>query len=486
MSRAVITDLFLFASTAYIAVKALGAKMGKNSDLQPSILSEKALLEGKTLSADELVCTVDENNVPTEHGHPRHLMRLHKMWHRATYIVVRHEDQGDDNSCDKMIVQRRSKLKDYCPGKLDPTPGGVVGFGEAFQLNVTRELDEEMGITEENSHNLQRLFTFNYRDDDVKCWGDLWEVTYTGRLEHLKLQEEEVDEVFSLSFEDVKQMAVDNPSDWMPDALHALKLYLQYHHDSKVQRRKFICSSVGKSACGDLDSYKLRPKIEAIFFDCDDCLYFDEWTIANMLTAKIESWFSERGHPKGYAYELYKTYGTALKGLQAEKLIEDTEDAIDSYLRDVHDIPISSYLKEDIKLKNILESIDPSIPKYIFTASVKHHAERCLDALGIRDMFVDIIDVKACGLATKHTDQAFESAMRVANISNPSSCLFFDDSLKNIRVGARIGWRCVLVGKVGRDCGNPINSGGAAEHEIDRIHEISNIYPELFESKATT
>ena len=386
----------------------------------------------------------------------------------------------------KILVQRRSKLKDYAPGMLDPTPGGVVGYNESYAENVARELEEEMGLIEgTNCENLRRLFTFQYSDDFVKCWGDLWEVTFTGNdasnsIQDLPLQEEEVDEVLCLSLEEVKRMAIETPEEWMPDGWHAIQLYLQYQHDAKVRRRHFISSSVGKSSSGDLDSYSLRPKVEAIFFDCDDCLYFDDWKVANMLTAKIESWFNERGHPEGYAYELYKRFGTALKGLQAEKLIDDSEEAIDDYLREVHDIPINAHIKRDKRLREVLEKMDSSIPKYIFTASVRHHAERCLDALGISDMFEDIIDVKACNLATKHTEEAFNNAMRIAGVSNPSSCLFFDDSTKNIAMGARMGWRCVLVGRVGRDCGSTIHSNGAAEHEVDRIHELPNIMPELF------
>ena len=65
---------------------------------------------------------------------------------------------------------------------------------------------------------------------------------------------------------------------------------------------------------------------------------------------------------------------------------------IDEYLADVHDIPISEHLSIDNELRNMLLKIDPSIPKYIFTASVRDHAERCLRALGIEDLFVDIID----------------------------------------------------------------------------------------------
>ena len=58
-----------------------------------------------------------------------------------------------------------------------------------------------------------------------------------------------------------------------------------------------------------------RPAV--IFFDCDDCLYKNDWKVANLLTAKIESFCSERLQMReGYAYELYKKWGTCLRGMQ--------------------------------------------------------------------------------------------------------------------------------------------------------------------------
>jgi len=123
-------------------------------------------------------------------------------------------------------------------------------------------------------------------------------------------------------------------------------------------------------------------------------------------------------------------------------------------------------------------SLDPTIPKYIFTASVREHAERCLVALGIDDLFVDIIDCKTCGLETKHSRHAFEAAMKVAGVKSPSKCLFFDDSVKNIRTARDIGWRAVLVGRIGRDNGQVVSSEHA-ELEIDRIHDIPSVFPDL-------
>eukprot|EP00586_Coscinodiscus_wailesii_P017726 CAMPEP_0172507342 /NCGR_PEP_ID=MMETSP1066-20121228/202975_1 /TAXON_ID=671091 /ORGANISM="Coscinodiscus wailesii, Strain CCMP2513" /LENGTH=67 /DNA_ID=CAMNT_0013284863 /DNA_START=26 /DNA_END=226 /DNA_ORIENTATION=+ len=61
----------------------------KNDDSDGANL-KRVLLEGTTLNASEHVCTVDENNIPTPNGHLRNEMRLNRLWHRATYIIVRH------------------------------------------------------------------------------------------------------------------------------------------------------------------------------------------------------------------------------------------------------------------------------------------------------------------------------------------------------------------------------------------------------------
>jgi hypothetical protein len=60
------------------------------------------------------------------------------------------------------------------------------------------------------------------------------------------------------------------------------------------------------------------PSPSVVFFDCDDCLYKNDWKVANMLTTKIEQFCSTRMKDvmkEGYAYELYKKYGTCLRGM---------------------------------------------------------------------------------------------------------------------------------------------------------------------------
>mmetsp|Transcript_28580 Transcript_28580/g.32815 ORF Transcript_28580/g.32815 Transcript_28580/m.32815 type:complete len:458 (-) Transcript_28580:84-1457(-) len=439
----------------------------------------RALQAGTTLNANENVCTVDEKNNTTPTGHLRSEMRLNKMWHRATYVIIRcidpnnnNNDKDEDEDEQILLVQRRSRIKDYCPSKLDATPGGVVGFNESYVLNATREMMEEMNINVEDDggNEMKQLFTFPYEDTAVKVWGGLFEVTYRKPFSDIKMQPEEVSEVLQLSIRTIRTMAVENHEDWMPDGLHAIKLYLQYRCDTSLLRR-----------WGDLQHYRLRPKPKVILFDCDDCLYFDGWKLADKLTEKIEKWCTvKKKLPAGEAYQLYKKHGTALKGLLAEGHMEETEEEIDQYLADVHDIPIDEHLSIDNELREMILNIDPTIPKYIFTASVRAHAERCLCALGIEDLFVDIIDVKSCNLATKHSTEAFEKALKIVGcVKDPETCLFLDDSTKNIATAQSLGIRSFLVGRVGRDCGKPITSEHA-EHEMDRIHDFPNCVPEIF------
>ncbi|WP_198511774.1 hypothetical protein, partial [Bacillus subtilis] len=66
----------------------------------------------------EWVDIVNEENEVVAQA-TRAQMRAECLRHRATYIVV-HDGMG------KILVQRRTEIKDFMPGKLDATAGGVV------------------------------------------------------------------------------------------------------------------------------------------------------------------------------------------------------------------------------------------------------------------------------------------------------------------------------------------------------------------------
>lgn len=462
-------DVLLFSATALVALTRTWQSW------------KVAVSSSSSASADddECICLVTADNqiLPDISGGSRREMRRHNLWHRATYILVKHQPASLEHFVDEeefVLVQRRSVHKDYCPGKYDPTPGGVVKAGETYYENAVREIAEEMGICVDENNPLARLFTFSYQDQVVKVWGDFYECTFRGALHDLILQKEEVESCHRMSLVELANRLDSQPDQFMPDSRYAMRLYFQRRSDMHINRR--LLKGYSSS---DLDAYNLRPRLRVIFFDCDDCLYFDNWKTARRLTQKIDDWCVQHGLRPGQAYQLYKEYGTALKGLLAEGYL--SYEGIDSFLHEVHDIPLE--LQTDERLRSILVAMDPSIPRYIFTASVREHAERCLRQIGIQDLFVDIIDCKACDLETKHSPHSFRRAMAFAGVENPEQCLLLDDNVKNIQAAYHVGWRTALVGRIGRDCGT-LQECEYAEVALDNIHQISLVLPELFLSES--
>lgn len=68
------------------------------------------------------------------HGNP-------ELVHRAAHVLVIHPVEGT------LLLQKRSPLKDTCPGKWDTSVGGHVGFGQSYLEAALRETAEELGLT---------------------------------------------------------------------------------------------------------------------------------------------------------------------------------------------------------------------------------------------------------------------------------------------------------------------------------------------------
>jgi len=72
---------------------------------------------------------------------------------------------------DQLFVQKRTWIKDYCPGAFDPVTGGVVAGDESYEVSATRELEEELGI---EGPQLKMLFTFPYHPGHVRVVVGRW------------------------------------------------------------------------------------------------------------------------------------------------------------------------------------------------------------------------------------------------------------------------------------------------------------------------
>ncbi len=65
--------------------------------------------------------------------------------HRVVHVLV-------FNSKGELFLQKRSMDKDIQPGKWDTSVGGHLNLGEDFEQAVCRELEEELGLTENVRH----------------------------------------------------------------------------------------------------------------------------------------------------------------------------------------------------------------------------------------------------------------------------------------------------------------------------------------------
>ncbi|EKT55628.1 NUDIX hydrolase YfcD [Providencia sneebia] len=153
----------------------------------------------------------------------RRQMRAENLRHRATYIVV-HDGMG------KILVQKRTDTKDFYPGLLDATAGGVVTQGENILEAAKREAEEELGIA---GVPFAEHGVFYYEGDNCRIWGGLFSCVSHGPF---ALQECEVVEVSWLTPDEISARC----DEFTPDSLKALSLWLTRNNETD---KTIICSN---------------------------------------------------------------------------------------------------------------------------------------------------------------------------------------------------------------------------------------------------
>lgn len=254
------------------------------------------------------------------------------------------------------------------------------------------------------------------------------------------------------------------------------------------------------------------PKYDCLLFDLDDTLYPLSSGIAVHCRENIEAYMLERlGIEESKIPEmssaLYKHYGTTMAGLRAIGYEFDYDD----YHAYVHGRLPYDTLKPDPVLQHLLLSLP--IRKMVFTNGDRVHAAKVLSRLGLEDCFEgvicfetlnppkdsscsdepggaveteifdilehlshlddDVVDgLPKTPILCKPSEDAMVEALKMGEI-DPERTIFFDDSIRNIQSGKRIGLHTVLVGTSIRVEG--------ADHALESIHNIKEALPELWE-----
>ena len=157
------------------------------------------------LASQEIVLVVDGENRPVAEL-PRHRVRSENLPHRATFIFV-------FDRAGRVLVQRRTAIKDIYPSHYDLAAGGVVAAGESYEECAEREAAEELGIRDTS---LEQKLDVYYEDERNRCFGRVFTCVHEGPF---TLQAEEVE---SVAFHTVEEIAAGDVAPVTPDSRLAL------------------------------------------------------------------------------------------------------------------------------------------------------------------------------------------------------------------------------------------------------------------------
>ncbi len=190
-------------------------------------------------------------------------------------------------------------------------------------------------------------------------------------------------------------------------------------------------------------------RYSTIFFDLDDTLYPASSGLWPALKERMNRYMIERmGIPVEDVPHLreryFRTYGTTLRGLQANHQID-----VQDYLAYVHDVRLADYIHPDPVQQEVLGSLQTR--NVVFTNADRNHALRVLQALQIEPYFAAVVDVNAMEPYCKPSREAFALAMLAAGESDPSRCVMIDDLPHTTRAAREFGLYAVLFGATTAD-----------------------------------
>jgi len=205
-----------------------------------------------------------------------------------------------------------------------------------------------------------------------------------------------------------------------------------------------------------------------IAFDLDETVYPRQagvmQAIGHRITEYIERFFGVT-RPKALALraEYLRRHGTTLRGLQIHHDID-----ADEYMAFVHNVPVEQLLRNDPRLDQALSNIDAE--KIIFTNASWEHAERVLNAIGIRHHFGRIVDVRDMGWESKPHPGAYSRLLCLLD-ARPEEVMLVEDNIRNLRPAVELGMLTVLV-----DAGA---EGESIDFIIHEIWQIEDVYRQL-------
>lgn len=208
-----------------------------------------------------------------------------------------------------------------------------------------------------------------------------------------------------------------------------------------------------------------------LLFDLDNTLYGAEKDLFSLIDRRINHFMEEivgiaPGDVDPLRRYYWQEYGVTLQGL-----IRHFDVDPEAYLHYVHDVDVASRLTPDPVLAAILAALPQR--KAVFTNGSSAHAERVLAALGIRQEFEAVFDIRIANYLPKPFLAPYEQILAHLQVE-ASSCVMIEDVAKNLAPAKELGMATILVGGSGE-------LPSFVDLRIATIHEIATALQRLKE-----
>jgi len=182
-------------------------------------------------------------------------------------------------------------------------------------------------------------------------------------------------------------------------------------------------------------------KFSLMVVDLDNTLYEADNGVFSRMDAKMNSYIRRElkvNHDEADVIRVkyWKQYGSTLKGLM-EHHGHDAE----PFLKEVHDIDAHELLLPQQGLYQLLQGLN--VKKVVHTNGTKEHAETILKALGIRECFDAIYDIRFNRYTPKPCVDTLKQLFAAEHVE-AKHVLVIDDMEDNLKVakqaGAKTAW----------------------------------------------
>jgi putative hydrolase of the HAD superfamily len=206
--------------------------------------------------------------------------------------------------------------------------------------------------------------------------------------------------------------------------------------------------------------------MKILLLDCDQTLYQNAGLMSAIRERMVLYMVKVLGKPVEEMAELrkkyLKAYGTTLAGLMRHQQIDPYQ-----YMKFVHHIDISDYLKTDPRLRKTLTTL--GIPINILSNAPRDHIGNVLSKLGIGDVPEKIYSIEDFNFEGKPNFCCFQKVCNDFRVE-AAECLLVDDDPQNLEGARDFGMHTCLVDE---------KPDGKFDLSIPDIYELSN-HKELF------